>query len=130
MHNPANQDPNAQNDRKLQRHEFLLPIAVIDTLTGDSLGALVNINIEGLMVMGNVAIDGNRLYQVELQLPDTIHGHDKVALGIDCLWSRRDEEYERHWAGFQIIDVSQDALKVIEHLIRDYSETALDGEPE
>ena len=124
MQNSANPDPNAKNDRKLERHEFLLPVPAVDAASGETLGALVNISIEGLMLMSNQALETNRLYQVTLALPEAISGHSEIELGVDCLWTRDDEQFGHHWSGFQIIDASQDAIKVIEQLIRDYSESA------
>ena len=85
------------------------------------MGALVNITTEGLMLMSDTAINSNRIYPVSLILPDAISGHNQVDLGVDCLWSRSEEEYQRYWAGFQIIDASRSALDRIESLIRDFS---------
>ena len=107
-----------KQDRRHQRYELQQPIPVIDQQTGASMGALVNITIEGLMVMANSELESNRLYQLALQLPEPVNGFSSIELGVDCLWSRGADQVQRYWAGFQIIDASQEAIKVIEALIR------------
>ena len=67
-----------------------------------------------------VVVTGYQHSQIEEILPETIDGHDSIELGVDCLWSRDESQYQRHWAGFQIIDASQVSIKIIESLIRDY----------
>ncbi len=112
------QQAKAQQERRQQRFELQKPVPVVNLQNDTSMGALVNITIEGLMIISNEALETNRLYQIQLQLPETVNGHDRVDLGVDCLWSRSDEQLGRHWAGFQIIDASQAAIKVIEAMIR------------
>lgn len=111
-----------QKERRHQRHAVQKPIPVINLYNNQSLGALVNITIEGLMLMSNELIESNRIYQLKLELPEAINGHESIELGVDCLWSRGEAQYQRYWAGFQIIDASQISIKIIETLIRDYSD--------
>ena len=110
-----------QTRRQQPRFEPQQPISVINIHTQKKMGALVNITTEGLMLMSDTAINSNRIYPISLILPDAISGHKQVDLGVDCLWSRSEEEYQRYWAGFQIIDASRSALDRIESLIRDFS---------
>jgi len=107
--------------RRKQRHELRKPIPVIDTLSGESVGALANITVEGMLIICNRPMDANRIYQIALQLPDDIDGHSSVNVGIDCLWVKQGESQELNWAGCEIIDADQDAIDVIESLIRTYS---------
>lgn len=122
MQNQMKTETEPHTERKHVRHEFQSPIPVINAVDGESLGALVNITIEGMMIMANQPLESNRIYQVTLQLPNSINDNETIELGLDCLWTRGDEQYGRYWAGFQIIDASQTAVKMIEYLIREYSE--------
>ena len=112
---------NSNETRRKQRHELCKPIPVIDTLSGESVGALANITVEGMLIICNRPMDANRIYQIELQLPESIDGHTSIGVGIDCLWVKQGESQELNWAGCEIIDADQDALDVIESLIRTYS---------
>ena len=111
-----------QTRRQQQRFELHKPISVININTQKKMGALVNITMEGFMLMSDTFIESNRIYPISLILPDAISGHKQVDLGTDCLWSRVEVEDERYWAGFQIIDASRSALDRIEALINDFSQ--------
>ena len=111
-----------QTRRQQQRFEPQQPIAVINMNTQKKMGTLVNITTEGLMLMSDAAINSNRIYPISLILPDAISGQKQVDLGVDCLWSRSEVEYQRYWAGFQVIDASRSALDRIESLIRDFNQ--------
>ena len=117
--------PNAgeQDSRRQQRIEPQRPILVVNINTQKPMGALVNISLEGLMVMSDTIIDTNRIYQISLQLNDPVNGHKHIDLGVDCLWNRSETENQRYWAGFQIIDASRSSLNRIEMLIRDVDHT-------
>ena len=111
-----------QTRRQQQRFKLQQPISVININTQNNMGALVNITTEGLMLMSDTAINSNRIYTISLILPNASSGHKQIDLGVDCLWSRSEVEYQRYWAGFQIIDASRSALDRIEGLIRDFSQ--------
>lgn len=114
-------DDNQKQDlRSLQRHALSEPVDVFDRLSQSLLGRLVNIHREGLMVMGSYPFDAERLYLLELKLAESINGRASIPLGVDCLWSRS-EESQMHWAGFKIIDASEEALGDIDTLIFAFS---------
>lgn len=107
--------------RKLERKELSQTITIEDTINGGVFGELVNITREGLMVMTDREIETQAIFQLALQLPETLHGSDQLVLGADCLWCRRAENFYRYWAGFQIIDASEQALAQIDALIDLYA---------
>ena len=103
--------------RKLERKELSETIAIHDVINGGVFGELVNITIEGLMAITDREIETQAIFQLALQLPESLNGSDQLVLGADCLWCRRAENHYRYWAGFQIIDASEQALEQIEALI-------------
>jgi hypothetical protein len=107
--------------RKLERKELTQPIAINDTINGGVFGELVNITTEGLMVITDREIETQAIFQLALQLPESLAGSDTLVLGADCLWCRRAENFYRYWAGFQIIDASNHAIEQIEALIGLYA---------
>ncbi len=107
--------------RKLERKEINQTIDVIDVINGGKFGELLNITVEGIMLMTNEEIPTQSIYQLCIKLPIELHGTNTVELGGDCLWCRKDENFHRFWAGFQIIDASDTAVKQIEDLIAAYS---------
>ena len=107
--------------RKLERKEINQTIDIIDVINGGKFGELINITIEGLMAMTEREIPTQSIYQLSIKRPVELRGSDTVELGADCLWCRKDENFHRFWAGFQIIDASDNAVKQIEDLIEAYT---------
>lgn len=107
--------------RKLERKELNQSVVVHDTINGGVFGELVNITSEGLMIMTDREIETQAIFQLALQLPEPMRGSDQLILGADCLWCRRAENFYRYWAGFQVIDASDQALAQIDALISLYA---------
>lgn len=106
--------------RKLERVELNQTIIVTDTITAKRFGELVNVSAEGLMIMTDNEIATHSIFQLCIKLPTEITGHDTIELGADCLWCRKAENFTRYWAGFQIIDASDEAVQQINQLIAHY----------
>ncbi len=107
----------SQHPHRHERHTIEGVVDVYDSNRDLILGRLVNIHHEGLMVMGDGLLLADHIYQVDLLLPSAAEGSDRLHLGIDCLWSRRDEATNSHWAGCQIIDLSDFSRSQIDALI-------------
>lgn len=108
-------------ERKYERKEPTQPVTIIDVINGGEFGELVNVSVEGIMVMTDKEIPTQSIYQLSLQLHSEIQGSSTVELGGDCLWCRKIENFHRYWAGFQIIDASDLALEQLQELIAQYS---------
>jgi hypothetical protein len=108
-------------ERKYERIQLNQPITIVDVINGGEFGELVNVTVEGLMAITNKEIPTHSIYQLSLQLPVEIAGSNLVSLGADCLWCRKVENFTRYWAGFHIIDASDQAMAQLEELINHYS---------
>ena len=109
------------NERKLERKELNSPIPIIDVINGGQFGELINVTVEGIMVMTDKEIPTHSIYQLAMQLPIDLEGSNKIELGADCLWCRKAENFHRFWAGFHIIDASDQALIQLDALIDHYA---------
>jgi len=109
--------------RKQDRKEINQTIPVVDVINGGEFGELINITTEGLMVISDQPRSPHSIFQLSLQLPTELEGSLTLELGADCLWCREATNFNRHWAGLQIIDISDQGLKQIEQLILLYSES-------
>jgi hypothetical protein len=107
--------------RKLERFELNQTITVDDVINGGQFGELINVTVEGLMVITDKEIPTHSIFQLSLKLPIEIEGSNTVELGADCLWCRKVENFHRYWSGFHIIDASDTALAQLEELIAHYS---------
>lgn len=106
------------SQRSLTRHPIAGFVEVYDTVARQSLGRLVNIHSEGLMLISDNIMSVEKIYQCDLIFPEMIAGCDRVQLGVDCLWVREAETDSSHWAGCRIIDASDDALTTVEALVQ------------
>lgn len=111
----------SEHHRKHQRQELNTTILIRNSMTREMIGELVNITVEGLMIISDQEMATNSIFQFCLELPEPINGIEQIELGVDCLWSRSAENVNRHWSGYQIIDASPAALQTIDALISGYS---------
>lgn len=103
--------------RHLTRHELTDNVDVYDSVRDLYIGRLVNVHAEGLMLMGDAALAADKLYQLDLRLPQPVNGRNSVHVGIDCLWTRGSEDTAKYWSGCQIIDISPEGVEDIEALV-------------
>ena len=108
----------AKNRRSRHRNILSNVIDVIDQSNGETLGLLVNITTDGLMLVNPVGLKAENLYQISLNLSVPVLGNSEILIGVDCLWSRPSSpEGDIHWSGCQIIDISDSMLASLEDLI-------------
>jgi hypothetical protein len=114
-------DISSQNyDRAMHRHVAGSNVDVYDSLRDMYLGRLVNIHGQGLMVVGDVPLEEDRLYELDMHIWDKNNDRQVIRVGVDCLWTRAADENGKHWTGFNIIDSSPHATTVIQSLIQSW----------
>ncbi|RZA07237.1 MAG: PilZ domain-containing protein [Moraxellaceae bacterium] len=116
-------DLSSQNyDRAMHRHTISGDIDVYDSLRDIYLGRLVNIHTQGLMLVGDVPLEEDRLYELDMHIPDASHNKKVLRIGVDCLWTRAADQDGKHWTGFSIIDSSPQATEEIHRLIQSWGQ--------
>jgi hypothetical protein len=88
-------------------------IELIDINLEQSLGKLINISTGGFMLLASSNIPTHQLFQLRLSMPE----EDSVEFGAECLWAQETSDEGHFWVGFQIIDISEQAIARIESLI-------------
>lgn len=106
--------PEAKERRKLDRHEVSGQIDAFDRVTGQLVGRLVDIHSEGLMLLANNLVEIGNIYQLSLQ--KSSDNQIWLEVGVDCLWKNPANGEDRYWAGFRVIDASDDALAELANL--------------
>lgn len=111
-----------QERRRSSRYQLNVQVDVVDQASRDLLGVLVDIHLEGFLMMGELSLRPDRLYQVAL-IPHTPADHqlDAIPMGIDCLWTRGMGQQDRVWAGCQIIDLAGHAAEQLVELIEGFA---------
>ncbi|MDQ2076303.1 PilZ domain-containing protein [Marinimicrobium sp. ABcell2] len=106
-----------KQQRGLERYGVTDAVDVYDSLRDVYLGRLVNIHRRGIMLMGDQRLEEDKLYKLDLHLPQPLNGHNTIQLGVDCLWTRNADHNGKHWAGFAIIDLSPQSAEDVDALI-------------
>ncbi len=108
--------PNRTEKRCLARREIDRHIVVKDALLDAEVGRVVNINEKGFMLIGSGQIRENCLYQLCLHLDEPVGPSEYISVGAECLWVKETDSGTQYWAGFNIIDVSEQDYAIIKSL--------------
>jgi hypothetical protein len=106
----------AYENRSHKRVEVSEVIHVIDRQTGAKLGRLVNISEEGFMLLGSQPVAENNILQLSLEFDSGENQAAPILIGVECLWCHSSDDRKQYWAGFYIIDISDEDLKRVRHL--------------
>lgn len=113
--------------RRLPRHQLDLQVEVWDQDSGQTLGVLVNVHLEGFLMMGGLTLKPDHLYRVHLRPLAAIPLLDIIELTMDCLWTRAMGQQDRVWAGCQILDLAPDQKGKLAALIDQFALEAEGG---
>jgi hypothetical protein len=114
-----------KNQRKLTRYTIDAQIDVMNQMTGETIGSVVDLHTEGLMLVGLVEVDC--IYMIRLVPQEQAQKVGDIELGIDCLWTSSLEQGGSSWAGCRIIDASPDSVAKIESLIAEFGHARPDS---
>ncbi len=106
------------SSRRQKKREIIEDTVLVkDAMQVDDLGLLVNISRDGLMLFGRNNLKEGCLYQLELDAPAIFKGLNPLYIGAECLWVKAEDDDPHSWAGFHIIDMSQEAADAVHMLI-------------
>jgi c-di-GMP-binding flagellar brake protein YcgR len=80
-------------------------------------GRLVNISEEGLMILTSEPVSENSIFQLSLALCNKEDDGDPIEIGVECLWCKQGNNEGQFWAGFYIIDISEQDQERIRRLV-------------
>ncbi len=89
-------------------------VEVYDAESSQHLGKMVDLSVEGFMLLGSEAVRPGHAHAYELHLTETDH---KLALKAECLWSRESSSPGKYWSGFHITDISREDHIILADLI-------------
>ncbi len=107
-----------QNKRRFERRPVPDNVLLIEEHSDRRIGSLVNLSVNGLMLLAEQEIPPGTILQTRLALPNA---PDALQLGIEALWSQPSDLEGYHWMGCQILSISE--------LDLDYLQDYLDSLP-
>lgn len=103
--------------RQHSRHPSELQLEVFDLHSGQCLGRVVDISMDGFMLFSDTPHPTDRVIECCLKSVQTVEGIPEIKLGADCLWSRPGADGQHAWAGFHIIDLAEDQAAALAVLL-------------
>ncbi len=119
---PQTNKSGAEEHRRHERADVHELVIVKDVMSGDNVGHLVNLSVDGFMLIGRNYLRENCLYQLAFVFENSVDGVDHVSVGAECLWTNETGAGDQHWSGFHIMDVSGKDQKIIASLVDKFSE--------
>ncbi len=102
--------------RKISRRKCNRLMTLVDRNTTKNIGSLVDISVEGILLLSNEPVELNRILQLTLELPEDLNGQKSISFGAESLWSEHVIAMKQYWTGFRIIDISAENIERIESL--------------
>jgi hypothetical protein len=81
-------------------------IMVINAMTGETLGRIGNLSVDGMMLITPQPLPEGRLYQLQFVLADAERRPRRLEVGIQCMWSDAARTDRTYWTGCRIIDIA------------------------
>lgn len=106
--------------RQLKRWHLIYYLRVFDNQTGEVIGNLVDVTTEGLMLVSDKEITGDKDYVLKMEYPARENrAKGEVILNAHKLWSKVDINSIFYDTGFRLINPSPQAIAVIRDLIEE-----------
>ena len=110
-------DLKPRDQRSAIRKTLSTIVQVFDTVTGERIGHIGNISETGLMIIGPAEMGDGHLYQMNFTLPEDDGPMVTFHVGAQCLWCSQAESTGTYWAGFEIIDITDEDMEILSHIV-------------
>ncbi len=108
--------------RRAPRKTAYMTIPVSNAMTGESMGRIGNLSIDGMLLVCNHAVADDALFQLAFELVDADGTPRMIEVGVHEQWNEPANVPGQFWVGFQFIDVAAGDLATIESWLGDNSD--------
>jgi hypothetical protein len=109
-----------QERRKYPRKDLLLFANVYDSKSGKIIGTLLNITLEGAMVLSENRVDANNTMELHIKLPENFVQKNELVFTANSRWCGPDINPEFFDVGYQFANVSDEDSQIIQAIIEKY----------
>ena len=103
---------------RLKRKKLIYYLQVFDRNTNKLAGRLLDITTEGIMLISDNPIQTDNLFQFRMVLPKELGKGPEISFDVKSIWSKRDNNPDLYDTGFQLVNVSENDIEIIESLIK------------
>jgi len=114
------EESSMQERRKYPRKDLLLFANVYDSRSGRIIGTLLNITLEGAMVLSEHQIDSDNVMELHIKLPENFVQKNELVFTANSRWCAPDINPEFYDVGYQFANVSEEDGKIIQAIIEKY----------
>ncbi len=123
MKKPFEQEPEElteQERRTIQRRHLIYYLRVWNLDGGQVLGHVVDITLEGMMLISEEPIPTGKEYSLEIRWDDTDEGPQTISFRAMSRWCKPDVNDSFYDSGFLFLDHSPEILDPIKEMITKY----------
>jgi hypothetical protein len=91
-------------------------VEVSDLISGRHLGRLVNVSLDGFLLVGASPIEPESVLQLALSTK-TPDGITHINVGAVCMWNSEANYPGNYWSGFHLIDVPAESKEFFAGLL-------------
>lgn len=106
--------------RTLKRRHLIYYLRIMDKVTNELMGHLVDITAEGLMVISETPFEANKEFHFRMMLPKEIIGKEDLEFSAVSLWTRKDVNPDFYDTGFKLLDLNEADMLRVDQLIHHF----------
>jgi hypothetical protein len=100
-------DDDTIETRRRPRRAAAGVVEVTDCMTDRTIGLLGNLSETGMLLIANVPLVDDALYQLRFRLDGTEPYRTPIEVGVHLLWQEHASASGQTWAGFRFINVPE-----------------------
>lgn len=110
-----------RDERSIDRRRLVFYLRVLDEMSHEILGYLIDISPQGIKLMGEGKVGVNRNYCLRMRLPTLMKkDRDEITFSAISKWCETDKSSGTYLAGFQMDNLCSATRKLIRGLVRDF----------
>jgi hypothetical protein len=109
-----------QEKRKVRRRSLLYDFEVIERTSGMTVGKIVNISLEGMMLIATDNQVNDTISDLRILLPEMINDKNAIDCKAKCMWCKKNGATDFYEAGFHLFEIPENDIKAIVSLITRY----------
>ena len=106
--------------RILRRKESLFYLKIVDLSSGELIGRLVDITVDGFKLISKNSVELNKEFDLALELPESLDGDNKMEFRATSLHTKKDINPDYNDTGFKFVDLSRENLIKISIILKKY----------
>ncbi len=106
-----------EEKRIYKREQLICYLQVVDSSSGEKLGNLIDLSLEGIKLMTESPLRTGATYHVDIRLNKEVQGKKVLSVKAACKWCRKESNADYYDAGLELPAQSEEQTSLIESVI-------------